>query len=192
MAWSTYGWRSAGVHDDQSASVTSPDTLQATCSSSANGGDQRPPWLERAGRDRRLGQVVDDEPDVRQAPGQLQRRRQLARPDQQVVGQPGRPDRARCPRTTSSRSSHSGSGSSWTWWRMPTSRSPPGPARSAAMRLGDGGIRQVDPADDPADERRAPRRAPGTRPSPPGSSGSGRGPWRRRRRLRARARGRRA
>ena len=48
---------------------------------------QRRPGLERAGRDRRLGEVVDDEPDVRQAAGDGQRRRQLARPDEQVVGE---------------------------------------------------------------------------------------------------------
>ena len=50
------------------------------------------PRFEGTGRDRRLGEVIDDEPDIRQAPGKLHGRRQLARSQEEVVGETGRSD----------------------------------------------------------------------------------------------------
>ena len=138
---------SSGVHDDQSASVTRPETLHATWSSAPNGRDPvRPPTAPVPGRDRRLGEVVDDEADVRQSPREV-----AGPPAARAVGRGGRrrdPRRrpARMPRTTSSRRSQSGSGSSWTWWRMPTRRSPPGPSRRArSSRPTAGSVRSTQP-----------------------------------------------
>ena len=109
------------------------------------------PTARRTRADRRLGGVVDHEAES----GHLTRHDQAppaARAaDEQVVGETGRLDAA-SPRRTSGRRSQSGSGSSWTWWRIPTSHSPP--VRRAARRaFRRPRIGQIDPADHAADER---------------------------------------
>ena len=60
---------------------------------------------------------------------------------------------ARTPSMTSSLRSHSGSGSSWTWWRMPTRCSPSGAERRAAIVSAmPGSVRSAHPIT-PPDER---------------------------------------
>ena len=70
---------------------------------------------------------------------------------------------------------------------MPTSRSPPGPARSSARTSREGRIGQVDPADDAGERRRRWRRGRGAPASRPARSGPGPRPCRPRRPRRARA-----
>ena len=96
--------------------------------------------------DRRLGEVVDDEHAARPA-----RARSRSRPAAAAGTSAGRRRgrrraTARRPRRTSSRQSQRGSGSSCTWWRMPTSRSP----SQRRQRVGHVRRREVDPADDAA------------------------------------------
>ena len=125
------------VHDDQSASVTSPETLATTFGEPGEPTDgMRPGGQTRRRRgDRRLGEVVERRTGHRgRADAVSSGRRQLAGPDEEVVGEAGARRRRRCPRRTSARRSQSGSGSSWTWWRIPTSRSPPGASRSRRSR----------------------------------------------------------
>ena len=133
-----------------------PESLQATWSQVPERRDQRRPRLQRPGRDRRLRDVVDDEPDVRQPAGEVERRGQLARAGRggRRRGPPGRRPRSRGRRRRGSaspgRARRGPGGGSRRGGRR---RSVPQRAAIVSPTPGSG---QVDPADDAADERRLP------------------------------------
>ena len=163
-AWSTYGRRSAGVHDGP---VGLGDHARRPC--------------RRRGRGRRNGAISDAHGSSApvaiggfatwsmtnrtsgSAPGEVEGRRQLARPDEEVVGEARRAD-GRDPADDVVAGQPVRVGLVVDLVADPDEAARrPGRPRSAAIGVADAGIGQVDPADDAADERRRRRRSRGSR-----------------------------
>ena len=132
--------------------MTRPDSLHDTFGSSPNGRSRLAHGSMAPDADRRLRQVVDDEPETGHLPGHDQRRRQLARADEEVVGQAGRLDRGQpAPHVRAEEPVRVG-----LVVDLVADPDEPLPARPAAQRVersADAPIGQVDPSDHAADER---------------------------------------
>ena len=164
----------------QSASVTRPETLHATLASCAERTRAGPPRA-RARRSR-IGGLARWSMTKRTSgmgSGRRERRRQLARPDQQVVDEPGVADR-RDPAIDVGPQEPLGIGLVVDLVADPDEpRRRPAAVAQPAITSATAGIGQVDPADDAGDERGGRGSREELAPSPRGSTASGRGRLRR-------------